>query len=165
MPRLSEPEYAAFYGVVPRWDRPECKLVFSKADLARPFRGASPELAKLLSDNVGRLLAPEATRASFEDELERAFWTAHQRGEATLETTAEVLGLTARTLQRRLGAKGTSFADERGKLLVRRATELLRDESLPVESVAERLGYTSRAAFERAFQRWTGKTPSAARRT
>lgn len=163
MPRAAEAEYARFFGVTPRWERPSCQLWFTRADLALPFRGASPMLSQLLVENAPRLLSPEGAPVTFEQELERAFWTAHQAGEATLDTTAEVLGISARTFQRRLGALGTTFADARSKLLVRRATELLGEPALPVEAIAERLGYSSRPAFERAFVRWTGKTPHAVR--
>lgn len=59
-----------------------------------------------------------------------------------------------------------TFADRRAEILHRRATHLLLESSAPIEAIAERLGYASRAAFERAFVRWTGgKTPHAVRQT
>ena len=116
---------------------------------------------------LGALQRGAAHRAAaVEDDLERAFWTAHAKGEATLESVADVLGVSARTLQRRLGAMQTTFAVRRAEMLHRRALQLLRESSAPIETIAERLGYASRAAFERAFVRWTGgKTPHAVRQT
>jgi AraC-like DNA-binding protein len=163
MPRCQPDEYAKHFGVAARWDQPISQLIFAKKDLSLPFRGASPQLAELLVANVPRLMSPDAQTSSFEQELEQAFWSAHQHGEATLETAAEVLGTSARTLQRRLGTMGTTFAEQRAVFLQRRAMTLLREDTTPIETIAERLGYGSRAAFERAFMRWTGKTPHAAR--
>ncbi len=164
MPRCAEGEYAAFFGVAPRWQRPASQLWFARGDLARPFLGASPELAALLAEHAPRLLGPDGHAASRDDEIERAFWAAHQRGGATLETTAEVLGVSARTLQRRLALASTSFADRRAELLHRRATQLLCESETPIDAIGERLGYASRAAFERAFVRWSGgKTPHTVR--
>lgn len=163
MPALGESEYERFFGVRPVWNTTSSRLWFSRADLALPFLGASPALAELLSANAARLLSEESTESRFEQDFERAFWAAQTHGEATLESTAEALGVSGRTLQRRLTSNGTTFADVRGKLLVRRANELLAERSLSLDVIAGRLGYSSRSAFERAFVRWTGKTPNASR--
>lgn len=159
MPGVAEAEYVRYFGVLPTWNAPTSRVLFARADLPLPFRGAAPELAALLTDNAPQLLAADEASSAFEREFSRAFWLAHQAGEATLESTAEVLGVSARALQRRLQTQKTSFAAERARLLGTRATELLLDPELPIEAIAERLGYASRSAFERAFVRWTGKTP------
>lgn len=163
LPRKHETEYVRFFGVAPTWDEPASQLWFKRADLGLPFFGASPVLAELLAEHAPRLMSPEAQSSTFEQDFERAFWTAHQAGEATLETTADALAVSPRTLQRRLTTMSTTFAEQRGAILNRRATFLLLEDALPIETIAQRLGYSSRAAFERAFLRWTGKTPHAVR--
>ena len=70
------------------------------------------------------------------------------------------LGMSERTLRRRLEKIGTSFSqilDERREKLAQR---YLRDATLTTESVAELLGYSDAANFRHAFKRWTGKPPS-----
>jgi AraC-like DNA-binding protein len=47
---------------------------------------------------------------------------------------------------------------------MRLASQWLTLERVPIEEVALRLGYTSQAAFSRAFKRVTGKTPGLSRR-
>ncbi|AKT36462.1 uncharacterized protein CMC5_005770 [Chondromyces crocatus] len=163
MPRQSEDEYLRIFGVVPRWDRPTTQLLFARADLARPFRGASPVLAELLSEHAPRLLAPSGQPSSFDQDFACAFWRAHESGGATLEAVAEAMETTARTLQRKLAAQKTSFAAMRAELLHRRTTQLLTESTLPIDTIAERLGYSSRAALERAYRRWSGRTPHAVR--
>jgi AraC-like DNA-binding protein len=163
MPRRPHGAYVQHFGVAPRWGRAESALWFKRADLALPFRGASPELAELLAVHAPRLMSSARPSASFDQELERAFWTARPDGTATIDTTAEVMRVSARTLQRKLGHLKTTFAAQRASILHRRATQLLLEETTPIEVIAERLGYSSRAAFERAFWRWSGKTPHAVR--
>jgi AraC-like DNA-binding protein len=163
MPRRSPAAYLAHFGVAPRWGQPESALWLARADLALPFHGASAELAELLAAHAPRLLSSARPSVSFDQQLEQAFWTASQTGAATIESTAEVMQISARTLQRKLGAMKTTFAAQRAGILQRRATQLLREDTTPIEAIAERLGYSSRAAFERAFWRWTGKTPHAVR--
>jgi AraC-like DNA-binding protein len=50
------------------------------------------------------------------------------------------------------------------ELRMRLASQWLTLERLPIEEVARRLGYTSQAAFSRAFKRITGKTPGLSRK-
>mgnify|MGYP003649952806 FL=1 len=74
------------------------------------------------------------------------------------------LGLSERTLHRRLAGEGYPFRqlDER----VRRslAERLLDDSSLGLDSIAQQLGYAEAASFSRAFKRWTSVSPDQWRR-
>lgn len=163
MPPVCAEAYHRFFGVMPSWNAPSSQLWFSRADLARPFRGASPALARLLATEAPALLAP-AVAPSEPDDLERAFWRAHEAGEASVESVASALGTSPRTLQRRLTERGTTFAEARAGWIERRATSLLAETELSIEEIAARLGYGSRAAFERAYVRWTGRPPASSRR-
>ncbi len=83
----------------------------------------------------------------------------------TLETIAERLHTSPRTLIRRLRAAGTTYQLELDNVRRLRATELLRRLNLPIASVAESLGFADAASFAKAFKRWTGVSPSAWRRS
>lgn len=161
--KRAESAYEGFYGVKPIWNASESQMWFRRSDLAKPFRGASSELATLLAEHAPRLMSPGMTSSSADADLESAFWTLHQRGDATLETVAHALRISPRTLQRRLADAGTTFAERRALILRHRAQVLLASDDVPIETIAERLGYSTRSAFERAFFRWTGQTPHAAR--
>lgn len=161
MPRADEAGYRAFFGLVPLWNQPASRLLFARADLSRPFLGASPGLSNLLLAHAPQLLASEQP-SSFDRDFERAFWVAHDDASgATLESTAAEMGLSGRTLQRKLASMDTSFGALRSEVLARRAEQLLQDRSQSVEVIAQRLGFSSRGAFERAFLRWTGRRPRA----
>jgi AraC-like DNA-binding protein len=85
-------------------------------------------------------------------------------GAPGLDVVAKSLGLSVRTLQRRLGELGTSLVamveDERRELAIQRVL----DERTVLETVPATLGYEHKEAFWRAFKRWTGKTPARFRR-
>jgi AraC-like DNA-binding protein len=83
---------------------------------------------------------------------------------ATLEGVARSLGLSERTLQRRLEGEGTSFLEIQDHVRERCARELLRDATLSLVDIAERLGFSDLATFSRAFKRWTGQPPGMFRR-
>ncbi len=78
--------------------------------------------------------------------------------------TAALLGLSERSLRRALGAEQASFRGLLDDVRLEKAIALLRDERLPVERIAQQLGYSEPAAFIHAFKRWTGNSPAAFRR-
>ena len=80
-----------------------------------------------------------------------------------VEWVAGKLGMTRRSLQRRLASHGTSFAELTERTLLRRAQALLRDEDIAVTDIALELGYRDPAHFTRAVRRWTGMAPTAFR--
>ena len=82
-----------------------------------------------------------------------------------IDWVAAKLGLTRRTLQRRLSEHGTNFAQLVEALLHKHAEELLGRTAKPVTDIALKLGYADMAHFTRAFKRWTGMAPSAYRRS
>jgi AraC-like DNA-binding protein len=67
------------------------------------------------------------------------------------------------TLQRRLGAEGTSFQRVKDQSRREAAECLLRDDTLTVSEIAARLGFSDASSFVRAFRKWTGRTPAQCR--
>jgi AraC-like DNA-binding protein len=84
-------------------------------------------------------------------------------GFPTLDAAARTLGLSSRTLKRRLADEGTDFTTLLDEQRRQRALLLLRSANLSVEAVAEQVGYSDVANFTRAFRRWSGTTPTAYR--
>ena len=85
-------------------------------------------------------------------------------GQTAAATVARELGMSPRTLNRRLRAEGTWFRGILDAVRGERATALLRDPSVGIGEIAFVLGYSEPAAFHRSFKRWTGQTPLAFRR-
>ena len=74
------------------------------------------------------------------------------------------LGVSARTLQRRLEDEGTSFGQVLDETRRQTALELIGDPALSVGDISRGVGYADQFAFNKAFRRWTGRSPSAYRR-
>lgn len=88
-----------------------------------------------------------------------------QRGaRLDLRTAASLLGVSTRTLHRRLGSQGTSFKSLLEESRKATALSLLGDHVLTVAEVAYALGYEDAANFGRAFRKWFGVSPGAHRR-
>lgn len=82
----------------------------------------------------------------------------------SIELAAEAIGLTPRTLQRRLAETGESYSHLVDAERFEMASGLLKGDDTKIIDVAYTLGYGDAANFTRAFHRWTGMTPQAYRR-
>lgn len=137
-------------------------LRFAAAQLDAPLSLANPAALSLAREQCERALdALDASglSARVRDALPRN----DDAGFHSLEQVAERLGVSSRTLKRKLKAEGTAFSDILDQLAIEQARKLLRS-ALSVEQVAERMGYSDVSNFGRAFRRWTGTTPAAYRR-
>ena len=73
------------------------------------------------------------------------------------------LGLSQRTLARRLASENLSFSDVLENLKVDLGWRYLAENDLSISQVAWLLGYQEVSSLTHAFKRWTGKTPRQAR--
>lgn len=85
-------------------------------------------------------------------------------GTATVEAAAAELGVTARTLQRRLSELETRFAAEVARSQVTRAQRLMQTSDRKLSDVALEVGCATPSGFSDLFRRVTGETPSQWRR-
>lgn len=74
------------------------------------------------------------------------------------------LRTSSRSMQRALAAAQTSYEQILGRVLSRRAAELVRAGALPITQIGYELGYSDAAHFTRAFTRWFGESPQSWRR-
>lgn len=84
-------------------------------------------------------------------------------GEEDINSVAEVMGLSPRTLQRRLGDETQTFRGLVDEVRREVATRYLLESVIPITEICERLGYGSLPSFIRACYRWHGKSPMAVR--
>jgi AraC-like DNA-binding protein len=81
-----------------------------------------------------------------------------------LACMASDLGMSARTLSRRLAEEGLAFSAILEELRSNLASQYLHNSDLLISEIAWRLGYAEVSSFVHAFQRWTGKSPTYVRR-
>jgi len=145
------------------FEAPVHRYEFAASVLDRRLPG-DPYLGKLAGEQLDAQLTrvhETASRGVLEDV--RARLVARLEEDASLSRIADDLCMSARTLQRQLGARGTSFHELLEEVRRARATEALIESDEAVESIAVRLGYGDPSNFRRAFRRWTGLSPTAYR--
>ena len=83
---------------------------------------------------------------------------------SSLERVAEQLGMSSRSVRRHLNLAGYGFSTIRNQVRETFATRFLQDTDMPLEKIAEHIGYSDQASFSKAYRSWTGKTPGEVRR-
>lgn len=129
-------------------------LEYEAKDLHVPLRTADPQLQRLLEDHARwRGIAETTMQARVEATIAAQGPTAG----LPCSDVAAALGLSVRTLRRRLAAERTSFQSVLDGTLRRAALELLGQRT--VDEAASVLGYADGSAFRRAHRRWFGSSP------
>ena len=116
--------------------------------------------SRTLAAKIDRLYA-EATATPTELAALRALLDRNL--ELAIGKAAKAIGLSQRTLQRKLGEAGTTFKDELAAARVRAAIRMLVETDAPLTSIAFDVGCSSLQSFSALFRRCTGESPSAYR--
>jgi AraC-like DNA-binding protein len=97
--------------------------------------------------------------------VENAISSLLPHGRVILGDIARSLGMSKRTLARKLSDEGLNFTEILEQLRRDLAVRYLDDRKLHISKIAWLLGFHEVSAFTHAFKRWTGKTPSQIRTT
>ncbi|GAB6097106.1 AraC family transcriptional regulator [Desulfatiferula olefinivorans] len=151
--------YEALFDCPIVFNAPENMMVFDAKHLTRPLPLANPLARRALERDCAQMLpllqAHDSIGAHILQEL-----TVSRDPVPGFDQMARHLGLSPRTLRRRLLAEKTTYTGIVTEFRKARALELIRTTSLTMEQVAARLGFGEVSSFYRAFKAWTGCTPS-----
>lgn len=153
--------YAKHFRMPVAFGQPCTGVEIERALLDRPLEGAYPALHQQAEYRVEQRLTTLARPESLAAQVEAACARRPALLHAGLAAIARELGMTPRTLQRRLQDEGRRYGDVLGRIQYRQALKLLEDPGASVEAVSEKLGFSDRRSFTRAFTRWSGVSPSA----
>jgi AraC-like DNA-binding protein len=128
-----------------------------------PLRRRDPTLSKLLQRQADEAIARLAPTEGVAPDVRRALASRVAGGDTRIQTIARELALSARSLQRRLATSGISYQQLLDMTRKDAAERYLTDSPLSIGEVADLLGYSEPAAFNRAFRRWHNEPPQAFR--
>jgi AraC-like DNA-binding protein len=135
-------------------------VFFDEHALSAPLESSDASLSSILERFAVQALESRGQTSAFVASVRDAIRAQLLDGTAVLGSTAKGLGVTVRTLQRRLAEEGSSFAEEVESVREELARLYVSDRSRPLTEVAFLLGYSDLSTFVRAFRRWTGMTPA-----
>jgi AraC-like DNA-binding protein len=151
-------EYARIFRGAERFDAAFTEMQFPRAWLDKAQLFQSPELYALLKSEAERTLGRLDRDAPLSARIE-GILARHGPQPITMEAVARELDMSARSLRRRMRAEGVRYDDIVTRSRTGLAKRMLETRSLSLQEIAYAMGFSSPAAFHRAFKRWTGKTP------
>lgn len=158
-PAAAAREFAAHFGCQLRFGAEQNLIVFRHADLDQPFVTHNAEVLALVAPQLEAELQEQLKRRTFRDQAKAAIKRSLAGQRPELRTVARELGLSTRTLQRRLTEENITFQQLVAEARRELARHYLRHSRLELNETAYLLGYEDANSFFRAFQQWEGTSP------
>ncbi|MFC5407611.1 AraC family transcriptional regulator [Cohnella soli] len=149
----------AYFGCPIRIGATDNRLTLRRRDLDRPFISYNKELLEILTPVLDRSLDEQSSR-SIPEMVKWILKRSLTGGRLDIRAVASELGMSDRTLQRRLINEGTTFKQLLTQARHEQAREYLADPKFDIKEVAFLIGYEDQNSFYRAFRLWEGDTPS-----
>jgi AraC-like DNA-binding protein len=148
------------FGQARAYGHPCAEMIIDGDSWRMPIRSADAFLYATLVAMAEKLQLTQPDDSTLERALRARLRDALAQGRADAARMARLLGVSERTLQRRLNELGRSFSEVVEDFRREEAARLLTTSGLQLVEVAGRLGYAEQTSFTRAFRRWTGTTPA-----
>lgn len=152
-------EFRKYFGAPVVFGAGQYAMTLDRSLLTMPCRSADPRLFRIVKAHCDELLKKSGQARDFLEEVEYLVGSLLPTGTATTAHVASTLGLSERTLSRRLAEQGATFRKIIEEQRRRTALRYLDDPAIRPTQVAYLLGYSEPSAFSHAFRRWTGQSP------
>ena len=153
-------ELEQFFGCPVDFGADTDRIIFDKKAKQLQLVAADSYLNEMLLQYCEQALAYRRSRASpLRSAIENAITPLLPHGKARLGNVAQMLGLSSRTLARRLAAESLSFGEILIQLRSDLATHYLGDADLSISEIAWLVGYQGVSAFSHGYKQWTGMNP------
>jgi AraC-like DNA-binding protein len=157
-------EYPRVFGCPVEFSHPVGELVVASASLEAALRTADLRLHRVLRRAADRLSAGLPQEDSLLSRARTLVDGLASQPDESLRTIAKRLGVSDRSLQRKLREHGLSYRDLLDQARQELALRLLENPHKNVGEVARECGFSSPSSFHRAFVRWRGVAPAEYRR-
>ena len=155
----NDPAYEKFFGIAPEQGE-YTGIALKLEDSKLAFKTRNDALLSVLQEELGRRLRQHSVSAPYTVKVQRELIALLPLGKASVAGLADRIGCNERTLQRRLKAENTNFRSILAHTRHELAIYYLAHTKMSVFEVSRLLGYEDQSAFFKAFQQWTGYTPS-----
>lgn len=157
-------EHERIFACEVRFGADACRMVLARDVWDMPRTGGDPDLFSVLDSHARMLLEKRPAADDIVARVRGAIESELRGGDPRLESIAKRLAMSPRTLQRRLRDRGILFNDVLDEMRYQAAKSYLAPGDIAGTEVAYLLGFSEPSSFNRAFKRWSGRTPTEYRR-
>ena len=153
-------DYEAAFQCPILFNQPQNFLSYKTADLETRTAKADASINQFLVERVEEeTKGIEVSPNKIATDIEKLIKDALPSGIPSIDQIAQHMGMSSRTLTRRLAESGSTFRNHVKKTQESLAKDLLLNAPRSVGEIAFEIGFSEQSAFNRAFKRWTGKSP------
>jgi AraC-like DNA-binding protein len=149
--------YRELFGCEPEFGARQTEIVIASPQLDHPLRHNSDELSEICLQHCSRIMQQNIECSPVLSRL-RSILLRNSGELPTIAQSADALGMSERTLRRRLLDAGVTYQQVLDEFRCDLATEYFCSAQMKPKQVAYLLGYKNVGNFRRAFKSWTGKT-------
>lgn len=162
--RSDPARYDALFGCPVRFEADRDAIALSPDMLGQSNRLADVAISEFLKDHLETEFRSLDEDSSLANTLVHRLTPMLSDGLPQAADIARDLGMSERTLYRRLAEEGLTFRDVVGRAQSALAQDMLRDSNASIAEIAFLTGFSEQSTFSRAFKRWIGNTPAQFRR-
>jgi len=151
-------DYTEVFGCDVHFEQPASGIRFSEEFLDMPLPQADKKLLKALLDHATQILTEIDRDQPITVRVKNLLRLMLKEREPSSTQVAEVLNMSSRTLQRKLGAEDTQYQTVLNEVRLELALYYLENTTLSLDQIAHELGYAEARSFYRSFKQWTGRT-------
>ncbi|WP_299637014.1 AraC family transcriptional regulator [uncultured Ruegeria sp.] len=160
-PCRQEPErYAEYFGCPVRFGSAHNAIAMRPAMLESENRLGDPGLSDFMTKHLDKEFNSRDDDTSLSQAIVHRLTPALSNGAPQAAHVAQEMGMSERTLYRRLAEEGLTYRDVLGQAQVALARDLLRDGKASIAEIAFMTGFSEQSTFSRAFKRWVGQAPA-----
>ncbi|MDP3237495.1 MAG: AraC family transcriptional regulator ligand-binding domain-containing protein [Myxococcales bacterium] len=152
--------YEAYFGC-PVTTGTSPSVTLTAEDATRPFLTHDEEMWNTFEPSLRQRMEDAREDVSTRERVERALFALLPSGRAGAQDVAREVGMSNRSVQRRLAEEGTTWLEVLNETRERLARHYLSSTEMGPAEVSLLLGFEDPNSLFRAFHRWTGTTPEA----
>jgi len=157
--------YEATFGCPLHFNAEDDVMVLDADLLSTPLPNSNPDLLEHLKTKLDEQMARLNEPKTVATEVRLVIQKQLALGGTGIKDTAQTLGVSVRSLRRRLSDAGLTYRDVLEDARQEACDVYLRQDRLSQTEIAQMLGYNDQSAFSRAFRRWHGISPGHYRST
>ena len=151
-------EYADIFNCEVLFNQQASGILVRRDMLDRPLPQANEKLLQTLLDHAAQVVAEMDCNKTVTEQVKDMLRLMLKDSTPSSILIADKLGMSGRTLQRKLQDEGSHYKDILNELRLELALYYLKNTPLSLENIAGKLGYTEPRSFYRSFKQWTGRT-------
>jgi AraC-like DNA-binding protein len=155
-------DYYEYFRCRQEFSQKSTRLFISSEDAHKKLPGFNAQILQQFDQMAVEYLA-RLDHSDILDQVRAAILEQLPSGEATLETIADSLHQTPRTLSRKLADREESFSTLLAGIRRELAQQYILDRNLTLTEISFLLGFSEVSSFSRAYKSWSGASPSAHR--